>query len=174
MEQTYTLVKRDGSREEVPFMYRDGVPCISHHIFKSEFGQRDTGQVVVYEPLVELFEKVREIIKRPIRINSGYRSPEYQANLYRQDPSGAVAKPGNSPHQTGAAMDLGIPPNFTAQSFAALFRKTSKELGFPEARTGWKMYGGTFIHVDLVFMLYAPYTKEINPNPRDWSPGVMW
>lgn len=175
MNKTYTLIKRDGTQEEVPFLIRDGVPCVSYHVYQSEFGQHDNGKVIAFEPIIELFEKVRETIKRPIRINSGYRSAEYQAMLYRQDPSGAVAKPGHSPHETGAAMDLAIPPNFTAQSFAALIRKISKDMGFPEARTGWKQYGGRFVHVDLVHMLYEPYIEgRVNPNPNAWKAGVTW
>lgn len=180
---TYTLIHRFGNREEVPFLIQNGKEHISAHISRAEFGQRDGSQkVVIYDPLVQLFEAVRNGLGRPIVISSGYRSDEYQRKLYEEDkrknggkPSGQVAKPGNSPHAAGAAIDLIIPSGWTAQRLAEIFQETSVALGFPKCRVGWKQYlGRGFIHVDLVPMLFAPYTSEKNPNPQAWRPGVTW
>lgn len=178
----YTLIKRNGAVEEQSFFVSTGGNLhISAHISKAEYAQKDTGEVIIYEPLIELFEAVRKAIGKPIPVNSGYRSPAYQKKLYDADlranggkPSGAVARPGSSPHETGAAMDLGIPTGWDAAKFAQLIRNTSVAIGFPMARVGWKKYGGRFVHVDLVHMLYAPYTGKPNPNPGAWSPGVVW
>lgn len=180
---TYTLIHRYGNREEVPFLIQNGREYISVHISRAEFGQRDGSQkVVIYDPLIHLFEAAREKVGRPITISSGYRSEEYQRKLYEEDlqknggkPSGQVAMPGNSPHATGAAMDLIIPAGWTAQRLAELFQETSVEWGFPKARVGWRQYlGRGFIHVDLVHMLFAPYTNIPNPIPTAWRAGVTW
>ncbi len=182
MANVYTLVKRDGTREAVPFLTVKGQSHISDHISQGEFGQKDTGEVMIFEPLIQVFERARSILGKPILINSGYRSREYQGKLYQADlkahqgrPSGNVAKPGNSPHMYGAAMDLALPKGWTARDLAALFRRASVELGYPPARTGWRQYGGSFLHIDLVFMLFDPYLGGIkNPNPLAWLPGVEW
>lgn len=180
---TYTLIHRYGNREEVPFLIRNDREYISTHISRAEFGQRDGSQkVVIYDPLIQLFEAVRGGLGRPIVISSGYRSDEYQKKLYEEDiqknggkPSGRVSKPGHSPHATGAAMDLLIPPGWDAQKLAELFQHTSTALGFSVCRTGWRAYlGQGFIHVDLVYMIFAPYTNVPNPNPRSWRPEVTW
>lgn len=163
-------------------MVRPGKEYISAHISRAEFGQRDGSQkVVIFDPLIELFEAVRRQVG-PIVISSGYRSEEYQRKLYEEDlrknggkPSGQVAKPGNSPHATGAAMDLIIPGGWHPRDFAEMFREACVDLNFPLCRVGWKQYlGRGFIHVDLVPMLYKPYTKIPNPHPRTWRPGAMW
>jgi len=181
---SYTLISRYGNREEVPFLIRAGKEYISAHISRAEFGQRDGSQkVVIFDPLIELFEAVRSQVG-PIVISSGYRSDEYQRKLYEDDirknggkPSGQVARPGNSPHATGAAMDLIIPDSYKgrAKNFSELFVQASAKLGFPLCRVGWKQYlGRGFIHVDLVHMLFAPYTNVPNPRPGVWRPGAVW
>lgn len=180
---TYTLIHRSGNREEVPFLLVGDKEYVSAHISRREFGQRDGSYaVVIFDPLKHLFEAAREKVGRPILISSGYRSAEYQRKLYEEDvrqnggrPSGKVAKPGNSPHELGAAMDLIIPAGWTAEELAKLFRDTSVALGFPVARTGWKRYlGQGFIHVDLAPMLFKPYTDVPNPRPQLWIPGLVW
>lgn len=179
---TYTLISRYGNREEVPFLIRNGKEYISDHISRMEFGQRDgKHKVIIYDPLIVLFETVREKVGLGIPASSGYRSPEYQKFLYDEDikkhgtPSGNVAKPGSSPHETGAAMDLIIPHGWQAKQFGDEFTAACVDLDFPLCRIGWKQYlGRGFIHVDLVPMLYAPYTKTPNPHPQNWKPGVTW
>lgn len=179
---TYRLIHRYGNREEVPFLIRAGKEYISAHISRKEFGQRDGSQkVVIFDPLVELFEAVRNQVG-PIAISSGYRSDDYQRRLYEADlkmhggrPSGQVAKPGNSPHATGAAMDLIIPKGWQAKEFSELFTGACIDLNLPLCRVGWKQYlGRGFIHVDLVPMLYKPYTSIPNPQPKAWRPGAVW
>jgi hypothetical protein len=194
MMNTYTLIRRDGIKTEVPFLFEKGKYLISEHLPQFEnrahtlgFAQHDTGAVVIYQPLVTLFETVRTGISllrgedTPITVSSGYRSREYQVAVYEADlransgkPSGKVARPGHSPHETGAAMDLELPKGFGAKEFAAFIRRVSLELQFPEARTGYVIYDYKFVHVDLVPMLYRPYTGMPNPNPGVWKPGVIW
>jgi hypothetical protein len=179
---TYILIDNQGNRREVPFLMRGGREYVSEHISRSEFAEKASGKLIIFEPLIDLFESVRATVGLPIVINSGYRSKEYQQVLWDRDvaehggrPSGEVARPGHSPHETGAAMDLAIPANMDAKSFADLLRRRSVDLKFPMARTGWKLYGGRFCHVDLVHMIFEPYLKgRPNPNPGAWSPGVKW
>jgi uncharacterized protein YcbK (DUF882 family) len=185
----YILLKDNGTREEVSFLVINGKNYISDHISHYEFGEHDENgnlvpeiQLTIFEPVIELFESIRETVGRPIIINSGYRSLEKQKRLYDRDlklndgkPSGKVAKPGNSPHMYGVAMDLSIPSNMNAEQLAALIRKRSVDLKFPMARTGWKQYGGTFVHFDLIPMLFEPYLKGIkNPLPQVYVPGLKW
>jgi len=178
----YTLISKYGNREEVPFLIQNGREYISPHISRTEFGQKDgTFTVVIYDPLIELFETVRGMIGKPIVISSGYRSREYQQKLYDEDirrygrPSGNVAKPGSSPHETGTAMDLFIPIGLQAKLFAELFTAACVDLNIPLCRIGWKRYlGRGFIHVDLVPMLFKPYTKVPNPHSQYWKAGLIW
>lgn len=178
---TYTLIHLDGREEERPYLIKDGKEYVSEHISRREFDTGSEDNCRVFEPLVELFEKVRFGIQKPIPVNSGYRSIERQEWLYSKDlaqhggkPSGKVAKPGHSPHHTGAAMDLGIPQGWSADKFADLLVHTAQGMGFGAARVGYVQYGKRFVHLDLVYLLYEPYIKgRKNPHPS-WKPGVKW
>ena len=56
-----------------------------------------------------LSDAIKDLIGHPIEMVSGYRSTEYQKQLYENsDKSGTVAKPGNSIHETGWAADVGM------------------------------------------------------------------
>jgi len=179
---TYILVHRDGTEEEKPFLIQDGHEFISEHISRYEWNRDKDEDCRVFAPLAELFEKVRFGIQKPIVINSGYRSVAKQERLYALDiaehggkPSGEVAKPGHSPHHMGAAMDLAIPCGWDADKLAPVIVHTAQGLGFDKARVGYVAYGKKFIHVDLVYMLYAPWIAgRKNPNPDIWAPGVKW
>lgn len=173
---TYTLIKKDGTREEVPFLIRTinghQILYVSEFVAKWEADCSWTGKVVIFEPTLQLFNKMRDIIGRPIIINSWFRSEEYQAHLHKLDPINAAAV---SPHPTGAAMDLSIPSGLTASGMEMVAHQAGRALGFPVPRTGWRKYEGRFIHVDLVFMLYKPYIAgQTNPRPARWKPGIKW
>lgn len=188
---TYTLIKRDGTAEKRPFLIIDGKEMISEHISRLEFGEHDEHgrprldvPVVILEPLIELFEAVRAEVGGPIRINSGYRSPAKQKELYERDirehggkPSGEVARPDCAPHTYGAAMDLAIPVGWNAARLANLIQGTCGKLGLPKARCGWRKYGSRFVHTDLVFLRFPPYVLKgdrDNPAPYSWKAGVIW
>jgi hypothetical protein len=186
--ETFTVIKRDGTVEERPFLIISGREALSPHISRAEFGEHDGAgrlrrhvPIQILEPLIDLFEAVRTAVGSPIPINSGYRSRAKQKELYERDirehggkPSGQVARVDLAPHTYGAAMDLAIPPGLTAAKLAALIRQTSIRIGLPQARTGWRSYGGRFVHMDLVFLCFKPYTDKANPAPKSWRPGVTW
>lgn len=166
----WTLIKTDGSREEVPFLIRYGQPYVSPHIARHEVADRWSGEVVLLEPLIACFEEARRLMGRPIRINSGYRSQEYQKHLRAVGYQAAK----DSPHCRGAAFDLGIPSGTTCLALTTVLKKAAKNLGLPRPRLGFKQYGYSFVHVDFVYMLFAPYTGERNPHPAAWKEGVEW
>ncbi len=181
MITTYTLTHLDGTSEEMPFFIVSGKPYLTAHVSLAEFGEHDSKgrlredvPVFAFEPILKLFEAVREKLG-PIHINSGYRSDAKQTELYKADSSGAVAKPGSSPHRFGAAMDLAIPPTVSsAVELASHVQYYSKQLGLQVARCGWREYQGRFLHMDVVYLLFAPYTNLKNPNPKAWRSGVTW
>lgn len=109
-------------------------------------------QIKVVKPPKELWGNIQksmdklEILReqlgnKPISILSGYRSPEYNAELYRISHStggGGVAK--NSPHMRGTATDIkvrGLSPQDVYKKADALYTKG-----------GVGSYK-TFVHVDL-------------------------
>ena len=178
---TFTLIKRDGSRFKVPFMLKNGGEYVTEHFSRAELDTGHDPDARFFQPTLQLLEAAREKIG-PIHGNSGYRSYAHQVQVYQEDiknnggtPSGKVARPGHSPHETGAAVDLAVPNGCTAESFAELLRNIITALGFPMARTGWKEYlGMNFVHVDLAFLLFKPYTDVANPFPNAWIPGLTW
>ncbi len=174
----YVFIQKDGTR-----IIKDNVAKISDHISCEEWNTGNAEKVLVFEPLILLFETVRGAIGKPIVINSGYRSLEHQQRLYEEDlasnhgkPTGKVAKPvpGQFPHGTGAAMDIAIPVGFTAEKLQSLFQNTSMAIGLKSCRVGRKKYKDRFLHVDLTYLLYEPYTDISNPLPSLWKPGVTW
>jgi hypothetical protein len=191
MKDTWTLIKPDGSRIEKPFSVIDGKQYIAEFIprfekwdprlgYRRGFAEHDTGDVVIFEPTIDVFQTVRRQVG-PILINSGYRSTAYQKRLWIADckehggrPSGEVAAPGSSPHERGAAMDCAIPHHLTAAKLAELFRHTAAGLDLGLARTGFKLYKNRFLHWDVVYLLFQPYLDEPNPRKKVWRPGVIW
>jgi hypothetical protein len=167
---TYTLIKRDGSREEVPFLLQNGQPYVSPHIAKYEVDDNWTGEVMIFEPVISCFEEARRLLGRPIGINSGYRTEAYQKHLKEIGYKAATY----SPHCRGAALDLAIPTGTTYLALVTLFKQAAKNLGLPKPRFGYKAYGYTFVHFDLVFMLFTPFFTEKNPRPNEWWEGAEW
>lgn len=178
---TYTLIKKDSSRAPVPYTTINGVEYVTEHFTRDELDTGHDENALFFQPTLQIVEKAREIIG-PITGNSGYRSRERQVKLYEDDikknggkPSGRVAKPGHSPHETGAAVDLAIPRGYRPEQFSKLLQKISVDLGFPMARVGWREYLGMgFVHMDEVFLLFKPYIDASNPFPMAWLPGVVW
>lgn len=175
VDETYTLINRNGAREQVPFFMRQTggleVPYVSMHITKREVDDAWTGRIIILDPLIALFERAREVLGRPITINSGYRTPEYQKHL--KNLGLRVAE--DSPHCHGAALDLAIPKGQMAMDLADALKKAAQDLGLPAPRLGIRLYDFTFVHVDLVFLLFEPYARgRENPHPTAWRPGVEW
>lgn len=86
--------------------------------------------------LVERLEQVRTLLSAPIRINSGYRCQNYQAELRARGYETAV---GISQHQLGKAADIMSEPITGLE-----IEKAARKAGFKAVGVG-----GTWVHVDM-------------------------
>lgn len=131
----------------------------------------DTREIVILKPMIDLFEKAREIVGHPIPVSAGYRTLNHEHELQKR---GLKTVKFVSPHCFGA-MDLDARPvnghNERTENFQiqAALVAAAKVLGLPRPRLGHKSYGEHFTHVDLVFMLFKPYTALDHPADWDWG-----
>lgn len=104
---------------------------VSRNFKLYEFECKDGSGLVKVDPeLLDKLQKLRDLVKRPIMINSGYRTPEHNKK---------VGGSPNSQHLLGKAADIvisGLPPSMVAE-FA-------EQVGF----NGVGVYN-TFTHVDV-------------------------
>ncbi len=103
--------------------------------FISKDGKESPWPDVVAPGLYELLEEIRADFKKPICINSGYRSPEHNLNI-----GGAM----NSYHTKGLAAD--IRPQY-GKDFENDLRRL-KIIANRRCKGGVGFYD-TFVHVDL-------------------------
>ena len=102
---------------------------------------------VLHESLFEILDELRSEVGKPIRINSGFRSPEHQEFL-RKTNKGAVA---NSPHTWGLAIDVDTVSNGQSDAYAKLILDIAKAKNIA-VRVGWQQYKRfheTFVHFDV-------------------------
>lgn len=132
-------------------------------------GSGGAHQFWLLDHIVTAFGAVRRAAGVPIVITSGHRSHELQKILYAQrSHNGAVAFPGTSPHEFGAALDMAVPRGFTQDSFARLIIQTLRG----DVRVGWKSYRGQgFVHMDVCQKLIGPDGRP--PHPAHVA-GVTW
>lgn len=104
---------------------------ISEHFKLSEFQSGDSQEVKIDSELVEKLEKLREMIRQPIKINSGYRTYEHNQKI------GGSYK---SQHLEGTAADIALPPGLTIDELANM----AEAVGFDGIG---KYY--TFVHLDV-------------------------
>jgi uncharacterized protein YcbK (DUF882 family) len=85
---------------------KDGDKNVSPNFKVSDFACRDNSEPVLINPfLVELLEKIRTHFGKPVKINSGYRTPAYNAGLRKKGRKGVAQ---NSQHMYGNAADITI------------------------------------------------------------------
>ena len=143
---------------------------VSDHIAAYEIWDKWTHDIKISPFIVRLFEAVRNEIERPIMITSGYRSQIYQDYLRQIGYPAAIL----SPHTYGAALDMLYPTGLDKDNFTMLFREKSQQLGYGDCRIGRAKYNDTFLHVDIVYLLFEPYTRIGNPIPEHWKEGISW
>jgi uncharacterized protein YcbK (DUF882 family) len=86
---------------------KDGGKNLSPNFKVSDFACKDNSDVVLINPhLIELLEKIQQHFGKDVQINSGYRTPSYNAGLRSRSKSKGVAK--NSQHMYGNAADIVI------------------------------------------------------------------
>lgn len=108
---------------------------LSPHFKVKEFhSKRDPTDVVkVDEKLLTLLERIRAHVGKPVHVNSGYRSPEYNATLKNASP--------RSQHCNGKAADIwaeGVTPQQIAE-IAECYLGSSGGIGIYK----------TFTHIDV-------------------------
>lgn len=112
-----------------------GETRLSPHFKVKEFhSKKDPSDLVkVDEKLLRLLENIRNFTGKPVHINSGYRSPEYNRTLKNASP--------HSQHCVGKAADIviaGVPPARVAE-IAECYLGSSGGIGIYKA----------FTHVDV-------------------------
>lgn len=118
------------------YSYKAGAETrLSPHFRVKEFhSKKDPSDLVkVDEKLLKLLENIRNYTGKPVRINSGYRSPEYNKTIKNASPK--------SQHCEGKAADIrieGITPAKVAE-IAEIYLGNSGGVG---------VYS-TFTHVDV-------------------------
>lgn len=138
------------------------------------FDRRAGKQLYLHKSIIELFDRTRHALGRPLTISSGYRSARTQERLVTQ-----WGKAKKSPHTMGCALDIDTENMDEALEIQAALQNASLETGrLP--RIGIKKYKGNFVHVDTVFLLFTefggelPWPTDYDAIERNWRPGVSW
>jgi hypothetical protein len=106
-----------------------------------------SGDFILHEYLFLILDKLREYAKKPIIINSAYRTELEQRELQKNN-EGAVS---NSPHVWGLAIDIDTRNNKETENYVRILRIIANELNL-KIRLGFTQYqklGSTFIHIDV-------------------------
>ena len=107
---------------------------LSPHFKAHEFRCSDLSRVIVLDKaLVELLEIIRTHYNKPLHINSGYRTVQYNASLKNSSPK--------SQHILGKAADIWLNDISPKQLYSWLNSKYPNSLGLG-------IYD-TFVHVDV-------------------------
>lgn len=115
---------------------------ISEHFGVWEFKCKDNTRVIVLnKALVELLEKVRLHFKRPVVINSAYRTVQYNSQLPNSSPQ--------SQHTLGNAADIRVTGVTPVNVYAYLNQLHPNDCGIG-------LYN-TFVHID------------VRPNKSRWD-----
>jgi len=103
--------------------------------------------IVTYRTLTGLLDKIRDIVKMPIRIVSGYRTDKYNSNLVASSTSHQVAS--GSRHCKGEAADIKALGMLNAKQLHDIILGEYKAGRLPELgglglyeKSGW-------VHVDI-------------------------
>lgn len=131
------------------------------------------GELLIAAPLLNLLDKFRERIGRPVTINSGYRTMEKQAQLKA---AGYLAA-ATSPHTVGMAADIDTVNRVQTMAVVLLLKKIAAENGY-KIRLGYNQYlraGQTFVHVDVCPMYYAAgQSLHSASHPKVWEKENEW
>lgn len=106
-----------------------------------------------FQELFDAFKEIREAKGEPINITSGYRCPKHN------DAVGGVPL---SVHLFGLALDLDCGDANEVLELKHLINMTCRDL-----RMGTYMVSGTFIHIDVGYMI-SP--RAVN----DWARRIRW
>ena len=135
---------------------KDGDKKVSESFRVREFRCKDGSDKILLSPeTVQILQSVRDYFGRPVKINSAYRTPEYNKK---------VGGASNSQHIKGTACDItvdGVPPKAVAAYIEAYF-----------PNTGIGLYNN-FVHVDT--RGYAVRWKDTGSNTvRSFGLGKIY
>lgn len=108
---------------------------LSKNFRKDELDCPDCGKCKIASRLVKALQKLRDLVEKPIIVNSGYRCPEYNKKI------GGVS---NSQHVAGNAADIVI----RGMNPEEMYKQAVKIQEFREGGIGIYIDRG-FIHVDV-------------------------
>lgn len=133
---------------------------VSENFYLSEFQSPDTGEVKIHPDLIRRLQRLRDILQLPIRVNSGYRTPEHNLEV------GGVPK---SYHCQGMAADITC-------SLCSL--KLLTVLAIWAGFTGVIVYNRyDFIHVDVregkVFLVPSEWVDSLKTIFPDLAPYIQ-
>ena len=114
---------------------------ISKNFYLDEFDSPDTKEVKIHPDLVEKLQKLRDHFKKPVIINSGYRTKEWNKRV------GGIA---SSKHMEGLAADIRVPGVSSSE-----VAKVAEKIGFK----GIGLYRN-FCHVDVRSGALYKYTGK--------------
>jgi len=133
-----------------------------------------SGDFILHEYLFLILDRLREYAKKPIIINSAYRT-ELEQKALKEVNKGAATY---SPHCWGGAIDINTRSNKETENYVKILRTIAKELGL-QIRLGFTQYqklGSTFIHIDVtpeMFGVGKPWQHF--PNiPQVYKSSIEW
>lgn len=135
-----------------------------------------SGDFILHEHLFTILDLLREYVKKPIRINSAYRTEKEQKELKETNLGAATY----SPHCWGLAIDLDTVSNIETLRYVILLRRIAKELNL-KIRLGFTQYQNmtppkTFIHLDVTPEMFGVgKVWEFFPNiPSAYKTPIEW
>lgn len=155
-----------------PKIRQYGYHVADHMITGIDFlASPDTNEIFFIPEIIELYERARILIDRPIPITAGYRTLLHENNLRT---FGYKTAKLISAHTLGAAIDSDAGNRDDNLTWMHTLKIAARDIELPTPRFGFSAYGGRFVHTDMVFMLFEPYTGLKNPLPDKWRPGITW
>lgn len=106
---------------------------------REEFLCRCCGQEYMTHELIQALDDMRRDYGKPLRVNSGYRCPDYNASISSTGRTG--------PHTTGCAVDLGV-WGADGHKILTLACNSGKFTGIGVNQKG--VPSGRFIHLDIL------------------------
>lgn len=151
------IIMTDGST--IPLSQYQKENGLTQDQLSANFGKADT-MLWCEEPfsysiyLILLIQRFRERKKKPVRINSGFRTHKKQLALIKEGQRAASY----SVHEKGLAVDIDTTSYKETLSDVDLILQIAKEMGI-KIRVGymdyWVKMKQTFFHVDVAPMYYA-------------------
>jgi len=176
LNDNYQIILDDGTITTLVKWQRKNFPglvgtnLVTPHVSIREIDCQS--KILIAEKVLFIFEELRKMKGGPIRINSGYRTAEYQKELREKGFRAAIT----SPHVHGYALDVDTSSFNETDQMVQWLRGIRDD--FPWLRIGWKKYkgdGNTFVHFDVAPWFHrksGPYNSKM--YPESWQYPIEW